>query len=45
MDPRQEGGVTKVESAKNNVVSITGLGGILSTSEILPSIENQHPTL
>ena len=44
-DHRTEGGVAKVERAKNHVLSITGLGVILSTSETLPTIENQHPTI
>ena len=34
-DHRKEGGVAKVEIAKKNVVSIKGLGVILSTSERL----------
>ena len=41
-DHRKEGGVAKVELANNTVLSITGLGVILSTSETLPIIENQH---
>jgi hypothetical protein len=44
-DHRTEGGVSKVERAKKNVVSIKGLGVILSTSETLLTIESQHPTI
>ena len=44
-DHRKEGGVSKVELAKNNVLSIKGLGVILSTSKTRPTIENQHPTI
>jgi hypothetical protein len=44
-DHRTAGGVAKVELAKKNVVSIKGLGVILSTSETLPTLENQHPTI
>jgi hypothetical protein len=44
-DHRQEGGVAKVERAKNNVLESKGLGVILSTSETRPTLENQHPTL
>jgi hypothetical protein len=44
-DHRTAGGVAKVERAQKNVVSIKGLGVILSTSEILLTLENQHPTI
>ena len=44
-DHRKEGGVAKVELAQNNVVSLTALGVILSTSETLSIIENQHPMI
>ena len=44
-DHRTEGGVAKGERAKKNVVSIKGLGVILSTSETRPTLENPHPTL
>src|SRR5262245_20232352 len=44
-DHRKEGGVARVQRAKNNVVSIKGFGVILSTSETLTTIENQHPTI
>jgi hypothetical protein len=42
-DPRQEGGVAKVELAKNHILSIKGLGVILATSETLPTIEKNDP--
>ena len=41
-DHRTEGGVAKGERAKKNVVSIKGLGVILSTSETRPTLENPH---
>jgi hypothetical protein len=44
-DHRQAGGGAKVESAHHTVVSIQGLGVILSTSETRPTLDNQHPTL
>jgi hypothetical protein len=44
-DHRKEGGVAKMELAKNNVLESKGLGVILSTSETRPTLENQHPTL
>ena len=44
-DHRKEGGVAKVERAKNNVLESKGLRVILSTSETRPTLENQHPTL
>jgi len=44
-DHRKEGGVAQVALANNTVVSMTGLGVILSTSETPPIIENQHPMI
>src|SRR5215831_21079676 len=42
-DHRQESGGAIVESAHNHVVASQGLGGILSTSETRPTLDNQHP--